>query len=61
MTFTLTIEMDTAAFVERPFDELRRLCKLAVVKLAVAGLESGGSGTLLDTNGHTVGRYEVTP
>lgn len=55
MTFTMTVDMDNAAFADDP-DELARI--LAVVRGRVR--EGETDGRCMDVNGNRVGSWEIT-
>jgi hypothetical protein len=58
-TFKLTINMDNAAFEERD-DELECILAGLADALAEERLPYRSSGVVLDTNGNTVGAWEIT-
>jgi hypothetical protein len=58
MQFTLTIDMDNAAFEDEPVIELGRLVSRVGQRLYDYG--ESGSDRILDSNGNTVGRWEIT-
>ncbi len=56
MTFKMEVDMDNAAFEERPASELGRLLRQAARKIE----QGADGGKLMDINGNSVGRWEVT-
>jgi hypothetical protein len=57
MTFTLTINMDNAAFDGAPRYEIARLLNTVQAAVSYPGRVDG---KVLDVNGNTVGRWEIT-
>lgn len=63
MKFTLTINMDNAAFGDWPAPELRRILRNAADQVHVDPHDTrvgANEGSLRDINGNTVGRWEIT-
>lgn len=58
MTFTLTINMDNDAFAEDAFAELYNILHLTAGRLHAY---RWAEGSVLDSNGNTVGGWEITP
>lgn len=60
MRFTLSVEMDNAAFGDDPRD--RRIELLKITGAACAKIEDGCTqGGCRDSNGNLVGGWEITP
>jgi hypothetical protein len=59
MKFTLTFDMDNAAF-EEPAAEVARILERIADKVAWEGVDDGVGGPILDVNGSRVGSWEVT-
>jgi len=58
--FTFVVEMKGAAFDEDPGYEIRRLLRKTADLVGDDTVQIGDGGNLLDTNGNTVGRWQVT-
>lgn len=56
MRYVIEVEMDNAAFAERPEYELGRIMEAWAEKLTVAGIPEG---KLRDINGNTVGECRL--
>lgn len=54
--FTLTIETDNAAFEHSMIDEIERITRRVMLRIAAGET----SGKIMDINGNTVGRWELT-
>ena len=55
MTFTLSIDMDNAAFDDDPSTELIDCLRRVAAKVCVGTIQA----TVLDSNGNTVGSWEI--
>jgi hypothetical protein len=58
MRFTLTIDMENAAFVPGRARELRRILREKANDIRL--IDVGDSGRIRDVNGNTVGEWAVT-
>lgn len=61
MTFNLTVNMDNDAFQDHAELSriIRKLCETYVLLDAVRGKEPDPTGKLMDSNGNTVGSWEI--
>lgn len=66
MIFSLTVNLDNAAFQDATLSELRRFLSMALadkvhesMALVSKGRVASDDGKVMDSNGNTVGRYEV--
>ena len=59
MQFNLTINMDNAAFQDRPAGELAACLNLVVERLCLSGNKPVNEGKIKDSNGNTVGSWSV--
>lgn len=60
MTLTITIEMDNAAFGDDAESRMAEVQRIIARKMSKVYLDRGEYGRFLDTNGNTVGRWEVS-
>lgn len=60
MKFTLSINMDNAAFEDNPGAEISRILKQLVNRFEHKPFWSVYSGGLFDMNGNMVGTFEIT-
>ena len=60
MTPTITIDMDNAAFGDDAECRLAELQRIVARKMGKVYLDPGEYGRFIDTNGNTVGKWEVS-
>lgn len=60
MEFKLTINMDKDAFKNDRANELIRILQKLTKTLSASELEIGDSGSAIDSNGNTVGTWEIS-
>ena len=60
MTLTITIEMDNAAFGDDAESRLAEVQRIIARKIGKVSLDPGEYGRFMDTNGNTVGKWEVS-